>query len=316
MRAFLVQSGSTLAALLVALLAVSGSRRSPPEYAAPTDVSAAFERAEVARVRAHLARVETELRSADISRLSPAQRAAREHYIKVLHHYREAGVFPHNHTWTKDYTPVFVDEHGTHCAVAFLIAESGREDIVNRIASTRNYAHVPELADDPEVVAWLDEAGLTLDEAARIQPQYNGPCCFVEPSRPRASSAYATSSMVVTGLGGGIIAWNLLTDRSSESRHLPGALGVGVGMAEMALGGIGIALDASDDHEVKGAHIVINFAVGLASTALGFRTLLSDPAPPPATIAQQAKREDVAWSVSPWRPVDGGGAGLMVNLRF
>ncbi|HET6681875.1 MAG TPA: hypothetical protein VFG84_11780 [Gemmatimonadaceae bacterium] len=319
MRALLVQSGSIFAALLATLVAVPGARQSPPEPAAGPAAWATFERAEVARVRAHLARVETELRSADVSRLSPAQRTARSHHIDVLHDYREAGVFPHNHTAAKDYTPVFVDEHGTHCAVGFLIAESGRDDIVSRIASTRNHATVPELADDPALVAWLDASGLSLAEATRIQPAYNlPPWSVVEPSRSRTSDDYATGSMVATGLGGGMIAWNLLTDRSAEGSRLPGALGVGVGMAEIALGGIGLALDDRDDRDIKGGHILINFAVGLASTALGFRTLLTDPAPPSETspVAQRAKREDVAWRVSPWRPAGEGGAGLMVTVRF
>ncbi len=312
MRAFVVRFGFAFAALLLlATVTVIGSRQTPQKSASH---SAA---AEVARIRAHLERVETDLRSADISRLSPAQRAARAKHIEVLRGYREAGVFPHNHVFESRYSPVFVDEHGTHCAVGFLIARSGRQDIVDRVARSRNYATVPQLADDPELVAWLGEAGLSLEEAARIQPAYNGPCCSVDPARRPTSHGYATASMLATGLGGGMAAWNLFTDRSSdEERKMRGTLGVAVGLGEVALGGLGIVMDRGGDRDIESGHIFLNFAMGLASTALGVRTLIGEPARRPAATQQQSGREALAMTVSPWRPQGRGGAGVRLNLRF
>ena len=52
---------------------------------------------------------------------------------------------------------------------------SGESDLVNYVAQTQNNAYVSQLAALPEVVSWLDESGLTAEEAGRIQPTY-GPC--------------------------------------------------------------------------------------------------------------------------------------------
>jgi hypothetical protein len=52
---------------------------------------------------------------------------------------------------------------------------SGLGELVRHIATTDNVARVHQLARLPEVRAWLAASGLTLDEAARIQPEY----CFL-----------------------------------------------------------------------------------------------------------------------------------------
>jgi hypothetical protein len=167
MRASLLRFSPTLAAVALALAALLASRHTPRAVAAQADV-------EAARIRAHLENVEHELLAADVSALSAEQRAARAYHIAVLREYREAGEFPHNHAAPDRRVPVFVDEHGMHSAVGYLIARSGRPDIVEHVRSTRNHATVHELADEPALREWLAQAGLTLDEAARIQPAYPG----------------------------------------------------------------------------------------------------------------------------------------------
>jgi hypothetical protein len=59
--------------------------------------------------------------------------------------------------------------------MAFLIAATGRGDLVDRVARTRNNAYLPELLDEPGLREWLEEHGITATEAARIQPSYDGP---------------------------------------------------------------------------------------------------------------------------------------------
>jgi hypothetical protein len=56
--------------------------------------------------------------------------------------------------------------------MAYLIDRSGRRDLVDRVAATRNNAFIAELADDSALRAWLDSVGLSVTEAARIQPSY------------------------------------------------------------------------------------------------------------------------------------------------
>jgi hypothetical protein len=123
------------------------------------------------RIRDHLLRVENELRAADVRRLDQGQRTARARNIDRLHAYGEANTFPRNENALGP-TPIFVDEHGTRCAMADLVERAGGDELVHRVAAARNTAYVSELAEDPALVAWLDRNGLTAREAARIQPTY------------------------------------------------------------------------------------------------------------------------------------------------
>ena len=158
--------------------------------------------AEQARVRAHLAGAEAELRTADTSSLQPAQRARREAVIAELARYRERGAFPRNLDFA-ELTPYFIDDRGVRCAMAHLIETFGGAPLVARVAATANNARVAELAADPELLAWLDTHGMTVAEAARVQPSYQNPVgvfcwggvddgcesnlCVTAPGRPDSS---------------------------------------------------------------------------------------------------------------------------------
>jgi hypothetical protein len=107
------------------------------------------------------------------SKLSAVQRMVRRLLLAELASYRVAGCFPKNRHFAEP-TPFFVDDSGTRCAVAHLLELGGEGALVQRIARGRNNARVLELADEPRLTAWLDAAGLTLDEAALIQPSYCG----------------------------------------------------------------------------------------------------------------------------------------------
>lgn len=304
MRARLARFSFVTAALLLAVAMLAESRQAPQ---AARDEAAA----EVERIRAHLTRVEAELRSADVSHLNPAQRAMRSWNLATLARYRDAGNFPHNHQARDRRVPVFVDEHGTLCAVGYLIARSGRMDLVRRIASSRNYATVPELADDAELAAWLRGAGLSVAEAARIQPTY-GPAPNPDPARTDAG--YATATALAAGLSGGLISWNLLRQQPGEGGGVAGALGVAIGLGDLALAGIGMARD-SDARQVEPAHIAINLGLGLVSGALGLRTLLATGAPAAASDTR-AQRGALQLSAAPWTPPGRRGAGMHLRLRF
>jgi hypothetical protein len=232
-------------------------------------VTAADMERERGRIAAHLARIEAKLRAADVGALSPGQKSARARHLDVLREYRIRRVFPHNHVLHDQRTPVFVDEHGTQCAVGYLIAESGREDLTQRIASTRNRATVAELADDPELRRWLDAAGLSPVEAGMIQPSYGG-SGYLSDSTDE-SNAYATWTIIATGVNGGMVGWNLLASRSDSGR-LPGVLGVTSGLAQAVMGGFGILID-EPGHDLETAHIVTNIGLGTLTSVLAAMTL-------------------------------------------
>lgn len=253
---------------------------------------------EIARIRHHLEGAEAVLLSRDDSTLTAAQRAARARLVVELRAYRLRGVFPHNHQWLGRRTPVFVDEHETRCAMAYLIEQSGAEALVSRIASTRNLARIRDLAGDPELGAWLDRHGLTLDEAARIQPEYEG-------SYPETESNGGVWAASVLGAGAGVtgIGLNVSVAESRQARNTRGLLGVVCGLAAAGLGVPGVSEGGAVS--VLGA---IDIGAGLASVGLGIRQIN-------ATGATRSRM--AAYSVAPavWR--DGGGVrwvGLM--MRF
>lgn len=266
---------------------------------------------EAARLRAHFASVERELLARDVSGLTETQRAARNRHIARLRAYARAGVFPKN-TDFPGRVPYFVDRFGTRCAMAFLIEQSGRGDIVSSVAATRNNAFIAELARDPEVrrvlLAWLEENGLSVDEAARIQPSYCDGGLWVGPGpaplppgcgqNPTITiPGPATSHALALVLGSGVLVWNATGTRS------PLASVVGI-----ASGVIGIALGAPQIEEGGGrANLgALNTGIGLASIYVGIRALLRGspsvhPPPPIASVAPLVMTE---------------GAGLTFRVTF
>ncbi len=142
------------------------------------DVRADFEfttplrSSEARRVQAHLLRAEGLVATRDVNGLSAARLANRRDATEVLQAYRTRGIFPLNEAsiWQ---TPIFVDTNGTRCALGALIDATGDHALVDRIQAHHNEASVAELVTrEPELLAWLHEHGLSVEEAARIQPGY------------------------------------------------------------------------------------------------------------------------------------------------
>ena len=258
--------------------------------------------AEVARIQRHLGEVERELLARDVSQLSDAARAARAEHIAALREYRARGVFPHNHVHAAGRVPVFIDEHGTHCAVGYLIARSGRPEMARRIAATNNLATVPGLADDAELIAWLDGAGLSLAEAARIQPWY-------EPQPPATTESnlidigYAAASALTASVGGAALALNW---KRSEQRW-PAVLGIAAGVTGIALGAG--KLDDGGDVAPLGA---FNAGLGAVTAAVGAWRLIG----PPAAIGGPARAAAPTLDVAPLVSTGGASRGIQLRLRF
>lgn len=168
--------GSTVAVVAVTLLLTSETW--------PTQASDP----EVTRIRQHLSRVSERLRANPPRALSPTQLAARLQALDWLDEYKDVGPFPHNHVRPAERVPVFVDPHGTPCAVGYLMLRTGAQDLVEQVVRRDNLIRVPELEGDERFTAWLDSVGLTLEEAALIQPAY-GP----RPDPERSSTLKGTT---------------------------------------------------------------------------------------------------------------------------
>jgi hypothetical protein len=127
--------------------------------------------AEVLRIQEHLRGASAVLERRDVSALTEGQLRLRRANAQRLLDYTQAARFPKNRV-VPGRVPVFRDEEGTLCAVGALLWASGEGALVEHIVATRNTATVNELADEPGLSQWLETQGLTLAEAARIQPAY------------------------------------------------------------------------------------------------------------------------------------------------
>jgi hypothetical protein len=258
----------------------------PAAHATPAD--AAWRARETARIQAHLLGAERMMESRDVSRLSVSQRAARGRALAALRRYREAGRFPHNHQ-RPELTPVFVDEHGTPCAMAYLIAESGSRALVQRVAATANLARIRELALDPELIRWLRANGMTVAEAARVQPAYGGEG-GVGPTSDEFVAPYAVASGIAAIANGGLMYLNHRASTPGWHRTW-GGVGLLGGATQTAMG---VAAWSDSDYRPVAA---FNVAFGAASIAMGVRGLLH-PGRDEPRVAPVATRDGVGFAAS------------------
>jgi hypothetical protein len=282
---------------------------------------------EVQRLQRHFATVEQELLARDVSHLSPFQRAARARHIERLRTYAQAAVFPKNTDFPGRLVPYFIDRFGTRCAMAHLIEQAGQAAYVKRVAEKINNAYIADIARDSELaaplLAWLEDNGLTVEEAARIQPTYcDGgvwlgpgppPPCSGEgepgPSTARSvSTGYqiGTGAVVATGLttialGRSLFDWGL-------SPRTAGWLGVTAGALGLALGIP--SLDDGQDAKTWGA---VNAGVGALAMIFGLDAALRSSQPQTATALSEPAAARV--TAAPW-VVPQGGAGVLMSLKF
>ncbi|HEY7089556.1 MAG TPA: hypothetical protein VH518_15775 [Tepidisphaeraceae bacterium] len=116
--------------------------------------------------------------------------AARLVQLQRLAAYRDRGTFPLNEGQSARAAPIFVDRHGTACAVGHLMRCSGWTKVVDAIAKSSNLVYVPD-ATQSAIAAWVLTSGLTLEEAALIQPGYYWP------PAPFDASAYEPGESVL-----------------------------------------------------------------------------------------------------------------------
>jgi len=121
-------------------------------------------------ISVHLMLVEQTLRARNVSHLSASQIKNRLSLLDKLNGYWNAGVFPVNDYLTYK-NPVFIDRIGTHCAVGYLMQQSGAEALAKQIDAEQKFAFVHEIK-VKGVHEWANENGFTIDELAWIQPGY------------------------------------------------------------------------------------------------------------------------------------------------
>jgi hypothetical protein len=259
-----------------------------PRGGPPTGPEPLARRLEMARLRAHFDSVDAELRAPKALQLTPTQRTLRVTLIGWLREYREAGTFPRNDRFPEQAMPFFRDSRGVLCAMAYLIERSGRRDLVDRVAETRNNAFIGELADDPELRAWLDSVGLSVAEAARIQPFYEPPPDV--PEDQAVSANYALTSILVSGASLTTLGLNLITPSKSTgwAGLIAGSMGVIAGAAN---------LDGTDGTDKVAA---ANLIIGGGAIAAGlYRLVGGRAARPPDGLSSQSAGSNARVVISP-----------------
>lgn len=123
------------------------------------------------RIREHLRRAEAALRADDHDHLTDHQRRRRAVALDRLAEYREGAEFPRNRS-VPGRSPLFVGDDGTPCAMAHLVREDGRDDLVADVMATDPAVSIEDLPAGHPLVEWIEDNGLTQAEAARIQPTY------------------------------------------------------------------------------------------------------------------------------------------------
>ena len=264
---------------------------------------------EIARIRAHFDSVLAELSAASASNAVDAPaRARRDSLLATLRAYRDRGDFPHNYDFPGRAVPYFVDRRtGTLCAVAHLLAATGRRDIIDRVAIANNNVWVAELASDTAFTRWLAHNGLTLAEAARIQVPYMQPATPAQRARNDAflvAAPVALGSAVITG------ALNTLGNADGHQRATR-IIGITSGAATLALGTMLMTrtdLPASVGVATAG---IGGLSLGLAARAtLRHRSVIARE-----RDLERTRRIDAA--IAPLIDAhDGGRAGMMLSLRY
>ena len=266
---------------------------------------------EVHRIQTHFDSVLAELSVRDVATLSSTQRATRAHLLETLRAYRDRGTFPHNYDFPGRAVPYFIDRKtGTLCAVAHLLASSGRRDIVDRVASMNNNVWVTELARDTAFAAWLAASGLTLDEAARIQVPYVQPMSESPVVRYPAVT-YATE----VAIGGSVVTslWNGFGNGQGRRTTL-NKIGMVSGLTAAGIGAGLLVRNRITDNPIDGFVGGISAVAGATSVALSARAIHRHRAFL-AAEREAARRREV--SLVPLVPVTGGSrAGMMLSLQF
>jgi hypothetical protein len=297
-----MRNRTRLAVLPVAITLISMLHAPSSRLANPLDVHV---RGEVLRLQAHFDSVGAEMRARGTLRLTREQRASRSQLIEWLRDYRSAATFPLNDGVSSGPVPIFRDSRGVLCAMAYLIHRSGRTDLVDDISANRNTAYVAELADDARLIAWLDSTGLTVAEAARIQPAYNPP----PPTSEResgVSGGYAAASLA---LSGGAIA-GIAVNAVSPSR-MSGIFGMIAGTVAL-MNGVSRLDEAHDTRRLA----AMNTAIGALSMGVAFRGIFAPRSSHQSIARSEGRLADVTLWPTTVASLGRPQLGLALRARF
>jgi hypothetical protein len=148
------------------------------------------------RIQTHLLWVENKLREKNTCGLSEEMVMKRNHVLDLLHNYAAAATFPRNYDH-QDRRPCFIDKDGRICAVGYLVEQTAGRPAAEAINAKFKYTELMDMK-DPLLDNWVASSGLTKEECAMIQPQYNNPDDTY--TMNNVSKGNAVTSSLFTGL--------------------------------------------------------------------------------------------------------------------
>jgi hypothetical protein len=122
------------------------------------------------RITTHLKYVENALRAKEVAYLPEHLKQRRIQMLDFLKEYIDRGLFPKNEQYAKR-VPCFIDDYGTICAVGYLVEKSVGREYAEEINTKYQYNYIKDM-DDPFLLDWMSNSGLTLEELGMIQPTY------------------------------------------------------------------------------------------------------------------------------------------------
>ena len=131
------------------------------------------------RIIKNLTSVEDALRQRQKQNLSTQQHANRIIALDILKEYIEVARFPKNNQISTR-TPIFKDNEGTWCAVGYMLASTGYQQLAEKINSINTFVYIDEIEDfeSQSIGKWAKTYGFDQAELAMIQPGY-GPISFL-----------------------------------------------------------------------------------------------------------------------------------------
>ncbi len=112
------------------------------------------------------------MRAKDLPHLDSEQLQNRFKILDLLHKYWKNETFPIN-TTHKQKVPQIKDQKGTMCAVAYIMHNSGQQNLISNLAQNNNYVLIDEVPVNHDLINSLKHNGISKKEAARIQPAYS-----------------------------------------------------------------------------------------------------------------------------------------------
>lgn len=228
------------------------------------------------RIQTHLAYVEQLLKAKNVQNWPFRLQANREKLINLLHEYRVAAKYPKNYDYPDQRKPCFLDKDGNICAVGYLIEQTAGRALAETINNRYKYAEIKEMQ-QPALVAWVKNSGLTLQECAMIQPTYNGYSINSNPnSKDYIRGGFGISSLVLTGANVAFSTINFVKLKKGSASKNVAFAGLFTGAGQIVLGyeNLNIGESVYNNSQIKDIAL-IDIGVGSAAIIVSSYSLFS-----------------------------------------